>query len=180
MTEEELNKANVAPPYWAFAWAGGQALSRYVLDHPETVSGKRVFDFATGSGIGAVAAARAGAVCVTASDIDQFALAACEMNAVLNGVKVATTADDVIGRTDLDIDVMLAGDICYEQPMAGRVEIWLKALAAKGVTVLMGDPGRTYMPREGLAPLAQYRVETTRELEDSDVRSTGVMRVLPG
>jgi predicted nicotinamide N-methyase len=178
MTEEELSAANVAPPYWAFAWAGGQALSRYVLDHPDLVRGKRVLDFATGSGIGAIAAMRAGATSVLASDIDGFARAAALINAQLNDVVITLTGDDLIGREDLGVDIVLAGDICYEQPMAGRVETWFKALATRGIVVMMGDPGRTYLPRNGLVELARYRVETTRELEDSDVRSTAVLQFL--
>jgi predicted nicotinamide N-methyase len=178
MTEEELSAANVAPPYWAFAWAGGQALSRYVLDHPDLVRAKRVLDFATGSGIGAIAAMRSGASSVLASDIDGFARAAALINAQLNGVVIKVTGEDLIGREDLGVDIVLAGDICYEQPMAGRVETWFKALAARGIVVMMGDPGRTYLPRNGLVELARYRVETTRELEDSDVRSTAVLQFL--
>jgi predicted nicotinamide N-methyase len=177
MTEEELSRANVAPPYWAFAWAGGQAVSRFILDHPDYVAGRHVLDFATGSGIGAIAAALAGAKTVLASDIDTFALTSAAMNAALNGVQIDFTSDDLIGRLDLGVDVVLAGDICYEQPMAGRVEAWLKALAAQGVLVLMGDPGRSYKPKSGLTELQRYRVATSRELEDSDVRSTAVLVV---
>jgi predicted nicotinamide N-methyase len=177
MTEEELSRANVAPPYWAFAWAGGQAVSRFILDNPHHVAGRRVLDFATGSGIGAIAAALAGAKSVLASDIDMYALTSAAMNAALNGAAIAFTSSDLIGRLDLAVDVVLAGDICYEQPMAGQVEAWLKALAAQGVLVLMGDPGRTYKPKSGLVELQRYRVSTSRELEDSDVRSTAVLQV---
>lgn len=179
MTEEELSRANVAPPYWAFAWAGGQALARHVLDHPDLVRDLRVLDFATGSGLGAIAAARAGARLVLASDIDPFALAATRLNAALNDVsdRIETTDADLIGVLDLDVDVVLAGDICYEQPMAGRVEAWLRALVGRGVRVLMGDPGRTYLPRTGTRALARYQVRTSRELEDSDVRATQVFEL---
>jgi predicted nicotinamide N-methyase len=180
MTEEELAQANIAPPYWAFAWAGGQAVSRYVLDNPTIVAGLRVLDFATGSGIGGIAAMRAGAQSVLASDIDPLARAAAQLNAGLSGVAMTISDQDLIGREDLDIDVVLAGDICYEQPMAGRVEAWLKALAAKDIMILLGDPGRTYMPKSGLDILARYQVATSRELEDSDVRATSVLQVRPG
>lgn len=178
-TEEELTERGVPPPYWAFAWAGGQALARYVLDRPETVRGLRVLDFAAGSGLGGIAAALAGARQVQATEIDPFACAAIALNAEANGVAVAVLAEDVMDRGDGAWDVVLAGDVCYERPMAGRVAAWLRALAGQGVTVLLGDPGRSYMPKDGLAPLARYPVPTTRELEDSDLRNAAVWRVLP-
>jgi predicted nicotinamide N-methyase len=177
LTEEELSRINLAPPYWAFAWAGGQALARYILDHPSTVAHKRILDFATGSGISAIAAKRAGAAHVLAADIDPFSLAATLLNAQCSGVELATTAEDVIGRLDLGVDVILAGDVCYELPLAKNVENWLRRAAAQGQLVLMGDPGRTYMPREGLETLARYQVQTSRDLEDTDVRATQVLRV---
>lgn len=179
MTEEELARAHLAPPYWAFAWAGGQALARYVLDNPSTVANKRVLDFATGSGISAIAAKRAGAKSVLAADIDPLALAAALLNARESGVEIAITDEDIVGRLDLGVDVILAGDVCYELPLARQVEDWLRKAAAKGVLVLMGDPGRSYMPREGLEPLARFQVRTNRDLEDADVKSTQVLRVSP-
>lgn len=179
LTEAELDATGLQPPFWAFAWAGGQAVTRHILDHPETVAGKRVLDFACGSGLGAIAAMKAGAFHVLASDVDPLACAATEINAAANGVAVEVTADDLVGRMDLDVDVILAGDICYEQPLAGQVEAWLKALAGSGKLVLLGDPGRTYLPRSGMEEVATYAVQTTRELEDSDVRRTTVWRVLP-
>jgi predicted nicotinamide N-methyase len=172
-TEEELEAMGVPPPYWAFAWAGGQALARYVLDNPALVAGKRVLDFGAGSGIVALAAARAGAASVLAADIDKFAIAAIRANAQANGVAVATTSDDMIGSGEA-FDVILVGDMCYERPLAERLMAWLKSSAAE---ILLGDPGRSYFPKEGLTRLAQYNVMTTRELEDREIRETGVWRL---
>lgn len=175
-TEEDLGALGLPPPFWAFAWAGGQALARYILDRPELVAGRRVFDFASGSGIVAIASAMAGAASVTASDIDVFALEAITLNAGLNGVTIETRSSDAIGRLDLAADVVLAGDVCYEQPMAGRVTDWLAALAAGGRQVLIGDPGRSYLPREQLESLAVYEIPVSRALEDSEVKRTSVWR----
>lgn len=175
-TESELSEMGLPPPYWAFAWAGGQALSRYLLDTPETVRGKRVLDFASGSGVSAIAAALAGATEVTASEIDPYALAAIRINAERNGCKILVTGEDQVGRNG-GWEVVLAGDVCYEKPMAEAVFAWLSALAAEGVLVLLGDPGRTYLPKSGLEKLARYAVQTTRELEDSDLRNAVVWRV---
>ncbi len=174
-TEADLSALGLPPPYWAFAWAGGQAVARYVLDHPEIVAGKRVLDFASGSGLVAIAAAQAGAAQVTASDIDPYAAAAIALNAAANGVAVSATDRDMIGERGA-WDVVLAGDICYERPLAGRVETWLRGLSEDGVTVFLGDPGRTYLPKHGLEWVIRYAVKTTRELEDSDVRNTVVWR----
>jgi len=179
-TEEELATQGIPPPYWAFAWAGGQALARYVLDRPEMVRGRRILDFAAGSGLAGIAAAKAGAAEVTASEIDPIACAAVSLNAIANGVVVKLARADLIGRDDDDTgrwDVVLAGDVCYEKPMAGRVAAWLRDLTGAGATVLLGDPGRSYLPREGLESLARYPVPTTRELEDSDLRNAEVWRV---
>jgi predicted nicotinamide N-methyase len=177
-SEVELERLNVPPPYWAFAWAGGQALSRYLLDNPELVRGKAVLDFGAGSGLQGLAAARAGAARVLALDIDAFACAAIRLNAAANGLSVEVGSEDLIGDPCADFAVILAGDVCYERPMAGRVEFWLKALAAAGKTVLLGDPGRTYLPREGLERITGYAVKTTREIEDTDVRNAVVWRVV--
>lgn len=174
LTEEALQEKGLPPPFWAFAWAGGQALARYVLDNPEAVHGKRVVDFAAGSGLVAVAAAIAGARSVLAVDVDPFSVAATELNAAANNVIVTTRGDDIVGLPLPDTDVLLAGDICYEQPLAGRVEHWFRTLVAAGTPVIMGDPGRTYRPSGGMRRLAHYAVPTTRELEDNDVRSTDV------
>lgn len=177
-TEEELGEIGLPPPFWAFAWAGGQALARYVLDNPATVAGRHVLDFATGSGLVAIAAARAGAARVEATDIDPFAVAAVGVNATANGVTIDVAQENVLGL-DRGWDVVLAGDVCYERDMARAVTDWLAMLAARGALVLVGDPGRSYLPRERLVELAVYQVPTTRELEDNDVKRTTVWR-LPG
>lgn len=178
LTEDELVEKGLPPPYWAFAWAGGQALARHVLDNPELVRGRHVLDFASGSGLVAIAAALAGAASVTASDIDRFAIAAMRANAALNGVVVACTADDLIDSMPAGVDLVLAADICYEQATAGRVLVWFRTLVDAGIPVLLGDPGRAWRPRDGIERLAHYAVPTTRELEDNDVRSTDVWRIL--
>ena len=178
LTEDELSQSGLPPPFWAFAWAGGQALARYILDNPELVQERRVLDFASGSGIVAIAAAKAGARSVLAADIDPFAAAACAINAQANQVRVDTTTENLVGTMDTHWDVILTGDICYEQPLAGEVETWLRAHAAKGSLVLIGDPGRTYLPKTGLEQRAVYNVHTTRELEDMDVRRTCVWEIV--
>ncbi|MCP5371097.1 MAG: methyltransferase [Hyphomicrobiales bacterium] len=177
-TEETLAAAGLPPPFWAFCWAGGQALARHLLDNPALAAGRRVLDFACGGGVVAIAAARCGGT-VLANDVDPFALAATRLNADLNGVALATEGADLVGRADLNHDLILAGDICYEQPLAGRVSDWLRALAGAGATVLIGDPGRAYLRRDGLVELAAYDVPTSLELEDRTVRRTGVWRVTP-
>jgi predicted nicotinamide N-methyase len=179
-TEESLARGAVPPPYWAFAWAGGQALARYLLDHPETVAGRTVLDFGSGSGLVAIAAARAGARHVLAAEIDHFAIAAIAANAALNDVAVQVTPADLIGASDANWDVVTAGDVCYEREMAERVVPWLRMLAGRGCLVLLGDPGRAYLPAVGLVERARYLVPTSREIEDRDVRETVVWEVLPG
>ncbi|WP_426011218.1 class I SAM-dependent methyltransferase [Caulobacter sp. DWR2-3-1b2] len=174
LTEQALAELGLPPPFWAFAWAGGQALARYILDHPETVAGKRVIDFASGSGLVAIAAMKAGAVSVLAADIDVFCEAAVGLNAEVNGVAVAFTRVDLLNAPPPAADVLLAGDICYERPMAEAVMAWLALGRAAGAMVLIGDPGRTYFPKEGLVKLAEYQVATTRELEDTAVKRTSV------
>ena len=174
LTEEALAEIGLPPPFWAFAWAGGQALARYILDHPESVAGKRVIDFASGSGLVAIAAMKAGAASVLAADIDVFCAAAVGLNAELNGVEVAFTEVDLLDAPPPPVDVLLAGDICYERPMAEAVMAWLAQGRAAGASVLIGDPGRTYFPKDGLAKLAEYQVPTTRELEDLAVKRTSV------
>jgi predicted nicotinamide N-methyase len=175
-TEEELAEMGVPPPYWAFAWAGGQALARYLLDHPALVADKRVLDFGAGSGLVALAAAKAGAASVLAADIDRFSIAAIKANALANGLSVTVTDADMIGSGE-KFDVILVGDMCYERPLAERLMAWLKASDAR---ILLGDPGRTYFPKEGLTRLAQYNVATTRELEDREIRETGVWELARG
>ena len=179
MTEEALAEIGLPPPFWAFAWAGGQALARYVMDNPALVAGKRVIDFASGSGIVAIAAMRAGAASVLAADIDGFCGAALSLNARANGVEIAFTDANLLETPAPTIDVILAGDICYEKPMAEQVMAWLTAARATGAEVLIGDPGRSYFPRSGLIKLAEHQVSTTRELEDQEVKKTSVW-TLPG
>lgn len=171
-TEEELAAEGIPPPYWAFAWAGGQALSRYILDNPAAVAGKDVLDFGAGSGLVAIAAAKAGAR-VLAADIDIFSAAAISLNAKANGVAVAVTTDDVIGRKG-GWQTILVGDMCYERPLAERLLAWLKD---SGALVLLGDPGRSYFPKSGVEKLATYHVQTTRELEDREIRETCVFKL---
>jgi len=173
-TEEALGQEGTDPPFWAFAWAGGQALARYLLDHPEEVRSLRVLDFAAGSGLVAIAAAKTGAAQVLAADIDPFCEAATALNAKANAVEVAFTGEDLLDTDPPDVDVICAGDVCYEWPLADRVRRWLETAHRRGVRILIGDPGRAYLPREGLMPLARYEIETTREIEDREVRSTGV------
>jgi predicted nicotinamide N-methyase len=175
-TEEELEEQGVPPPYWAFAWAGGQALARYVLDHPEAVRGKSVLDFGSGSGLVAIAAAKAGAAQVLAADIDGFAAAAIRLNAEANDANLVITQEDLIGRTG-DWATILLGDMCYERPLAERLLIWLVERRRAGATVLLGDPGRSYFPKSGVEKLATYRVQTMRELEDREIRETSVYRL---
>jgi predicted nicotinamide N-methyase len=175
MTEEALCEIGLPPPFWAFAWAGGQALARYILDNPQTVSGKAVVDFASGSGIVGIAAMRAGAARVLAADIDGFCGAALALNAEANGVALEFTDRDLLDAAPPAwADVILAGDICYEKPLAERVMAWLAAARAGGASVLIGDPGRSYFPRTGLKKLAEYQVPTPRELEDFEVKKTAV------
>ncbi len=174
-TEDELGKIGLPPPFWAFAWAGGQALARYILDHPQTVRGRRVLDFASGSGLVAIAAMKAGAAEVTACDIDSFAIAAIAINAQANGVAVSPLQADIVGE-DRGWDAVLAGDICYERDLAVRVADWLFALSRRGANVLIGDPGRSYLPKERLENLAVYEVPVTRTLEDADIKKSSVWR----
>jgi len=178
-TEETLARSALPPPFWAFAWAGGQALARYLLDHPESVAGRSVLDFGAGSGLVAIAAAKAGAEVVLAAEIDHFAAAAIAANAALYDVAVTVTTADVIDTADPRWGIITAGDVCYEQPMAGRVTAWLRALARSGRLVLLGDPGRTYLPADGLRERARYLVPTSRELEDRETREGVVWEVLP-
>ena len=178
-SEETLARADVPPPFWAFAWVGGQALARYLLDHPDTVAGRAVLDFGSGSGLVAIAAAKADARSVLAAEIDHFAAAAIDINAEVNEVAVAVTTADVVGAVDPGWQIVTAGDVCYERDMADRVILWLRTLAADGCLVLLGDPGRSYLPTAGLRERARYLVPANRELEGSDSRETVVWDVLP-
>ncbi len=174
-TEEELQEIGLPPPFWAFAWAGGQGLARYVLDHPRTVCGLTVLDFASGSGLVAIAALKAGASSVIAADIDPFCRAAIALNGAANGLTPEHSSDDLIG-TDAGWDVVLAGDVFYDRELAGRLVGWFTALAARGASVIVGDPGRSYLPRARLSELARYEVPVTRALEDAEVKRTIVWR----
>jgi predicted nicotinamide N-methyase len=174
LTEEALARIGLPPPFWAFAWAGGQGVARYVLDHPQIVTGKRVVDFATGSGLVAIAAMKAGAAHVLANDIDLFCEAAVALNCAANGVRADFTGANLLEAPPPAADVILAGDICYEKPMAEQVMAWLGEAKRAGALVLIGDPGRAYLPRTGLVQVAEYQVPTTRELEDLEVKRTRV------
>ena len=174
-TEDELGQIGLPPPFWAFAWAGGQALARYILDTPALVAGRHVLDFASGSGLVAIAAAKAGARRVEACDIDDFAIDAMALNATENGVVLEPRQGDLVGRDD-GWEVVLAGDVSYERDMAARVTDWLDALRRRGASVLIGDPGRSYLARDRLEPLAEYRVPVTRSLEDAEIKVSQVWR----
>ncbi|MFC0219464.1 methyltransferase [Pseudochelatococcus lubricantis] len=180
-TEEELGEMGLPPPFWAFAWAGGQALARYVLDYPDAVAGLRVLDFAAGSGLVGIAAAKAGAESVEAADIDPFAASAIRVNSLANDVRLKVRTDNIVGR-DEGWDVVLAGDICYERDLAEAVFAWLVTLQRRGARVLIGDPGRSYLPKDRLDCLATYRVPVTRALEDAEIKTSRVWqpRIAPG
>jgi predicted nicotinamide N-methyase len=180
MTEADLERQGMPPPYWAFAWPGGQAVARLILDRPELVKARRVLDLGAGGGIAAIAAMRAGALRATANDIDALALAAIALNAAANGVTIDALGRDLLDDPARDWDIILAGDLCYEKPMAGRVMGWLRTAASTGTTVLLGDPGRAYAPADGLYKLGDFAVPVSRDLEDRDIRHTAVWQVLPG
>jgi predicted nicotinamide N-methyase len=175
-TEEELGEMGLPPPFWAFAWAGGQALARYVLDNQDLVQGQTVLDVASGSGLVAIAAAMAGAASVEAADIDTFAIEAIAINAVANAVAVTPRLADLVG-TDEGWDVVLTGDIFYERDMSARMWPWLAALEERGARVLIGDPGRSYLPQDKLEKVAKYRIQVTRDLEDADIKLSRVWRI---
>lgn len=179
-TEEELGAMGLPPPFWAFAWAGGQALARYILDDPARLRGRRVLDLGSGSGLVAIAAAMAGAAPVIAAEIDAFAAAAIALNAAANAVYVEVLTRDLLDDDvpALRYDVILVGDLFYEQTAAGRVLAFLERQAARGAAVLIGDPGRSYLPKPRLERLAEYRIPVTRELEDNDIKRTAVWRLL--
>lgn len=177
-TEDDLGEMGLPPPFWAFAWAGGQALARFVLDTPALVAGRRVFDFATGSGLVAIAAARAGAASVTACDIDRFARTATALNAELNGVRIDFAEGDCLKEPPPQTDILFCGDVFYEKPMAERVLGWLDQALAAGIDVYIGDPGRTYLPTDRLALVATYEVPVNRSLEDLAIKRSSVYRLL--
>jgi predicted nicotinamide N-methyase len=175
-TEEELGIINVPPPYWAFAWAGGQALARFLLDNPAHVEGKRVLDLGSGSGLSAIAALKAGALSVLAADIDALALTAIALNAAANDVAIETTSDDLLCGSPASAEVILVGDLFYERTLAERVLAFVDAAARTGVPALVGDPQRNYFPKDRFQALAEYRVPVTRELEDAEIKRTAVWR----
>ena len=177
-TEEELQETGIPPPYWAFAWAGGQALARYVLDNPDIVRGKSVLDVASGSGLCAIAAVKAGAREVEAREIDALACSAILANAQANGVSFTISETDPIG-SDRGWEIVLVGDAFYEKPLADRLLPWLENLAGRGANILIGDPGRTYFPRNRFEHLAEYSVPVSRALEDSEIKRTSVWRLAP-
>jgi predicted nicotinamide N-methyase len=175
-TERKLGGTGLPLPFWAFAWAGGVALARYVLDHPDVVAGRSVLDLASGSGLVAIAAAKAGAATVTANEVDGFARAAIALNVEANGVAVAGTFEDVLDGDGAGAEVVLAGDVFYERPMAERVRPFLERAWTRGAHVLVGDLGRAYLPSSGFEAIASYDVPVTRALEDAEVKRTTVWR----
>jgi predicted nicotinamide N-methyase len=176
-TEEELGGMNVPPPWWAFAWAGGQALARYVLDHPSLAAGRSVLDLGAGSGLGGIAAMKAGAARVLAADTDPFAVAAVALNAAANDVALEATGDDLLAGKPDRLDLVLVGDLFYERPLAERVLAFLEAARRQGATVLVGDPRRSYFPKDRFEPVAEYAVPVTRDLEDMEIKRTSVWRL---
>jgi len=173
-TERATGRTGLDPPFWAFAWAGGQALARYLLDHPESVKDRQVIDIASGSGLVAIAAAKAGAAAVTGYDIDPLAIAAITLNAEANGAAVRAVRADILGSEAAGVDVILVADAFYERELAGRVTGFLERGHARGADVLVGDFGRAYLPRDRLAPLTAYDVPGLSMLEDCDVKRTTI------
>ena len=176
-TEDELGQAGLPPPFWAFAWAGGQALARFLLDHADIVRGRSVVDLASGSGIAGIAAMKAGSARVLAADIDLFAVTAMTLNAKLNGVALEVTPEDLFGAEPPVTDVILVGDLFYEESLGARCFDWLQKAEALGIQCLIGDPLRSYLPRRGIEKIAEYLVPVTRDLEDSDIKRTAVWRL---
>ena len=176
-TEAELGQMGLPPPFWAFAWVGGQALARYILDNPAVVQGKKVLDLASGSGLVGIAAMMAGASAVIAADIDRFAVAAIRLNTSANNVVVTECSDDLLDGLPPEVDVIVVGDLFYEQPLAARLVSWLEVAKDRGIYVLIGDPGRSYLPKDRLVTCASYNVPVTRELEDSEIKNGQVWRL---
>jgi len=179
-TEDELGREGLPPPYWAFAWAGGQALARYLLDHADVVRGRQVLDLGAGSGIAAIAAMKAGAAAALAADIDGFAQVAMGLNAAANGVGLATTTNDLLSEGGAEASaaqLLLVGDLFYERPLADAVLKFIERAAAAGATVLVGDPRRSYFPASRFVPVAEYQVPVSRELEDAEIKRAAVWRL---
>jgi predicted nicotinamide N-methyase len=177
-TEEQLGEIGLPPPFWAFAWAGGQALSRYILDHPETVRGLRVIDIASGSGLVGIAAMKAGAQSLLAADIDLFSVAAIAANAALNNVQLVITSDDLLVQPPPQADVILVGDLFYEKSVAEKCLAWLEQAKAQNIEIFIGDPGRSYLPKTFLHKIAEYEVPVSRDLEDAEIKRTAVWQLL--
>lgn len=177
-TGHELGVADPALPYWAFTWSGGLAVARHLLVHPELVRERRVVDIGTGSGLCAIVPAKLGAASVTAVDVDPLAVAAAALNARANDVRISVRRADVLDEPPSEADVVIAGDVCYEESMAGRMLAWLSAAAERGLTVLLGDPGRAYAPA-GLVRLGSYRVHTSLEIEERTHKESAVYAIGP-
>jgi predicted nicotinamide N-methyase len=177
-TEEELGRMNVPPPWWAFAWAGGQAVARYVLDHPSLAAGRNVLDLGAGSGLAGIAAMKAGATRGLAADTDPFALAAIALNAAVNAVAIEATGTDLLAAPPSAYDLILVGDLFYERALAERVLTFLDTARAQGAAVLVGDPRRSYFPMARFEPVAEYSVPVTRDLEDMEIKHTSVWRLV--
>jgi predicted nicotinamide N-methyase len=176
-TEEELGEIGLPPPFWAFAWAGGQALARYVLDEAHIVAGKSVLDMASGSGLVGIAAMKAGAASVIAAEIDGFAVEAVSMNAASNGVTISTSAENLLNVRPPVVNAILVGDLFYEKSLAERLLLWLQEAVNNGSDVLIGDPGRSYLPKQKLVSQATYEVPVTRDLEDAEIKKTQVWKL---
>ncbi|MEW1908792.1 methyltransferase [Kitasatospora sp. NPDC085895] len=176
-TESAKGEVGLPPPFWGFAWAGGQAVARYVLDHPETVAGRAVLDLAAGSGLVGIACALRGAASVTAAEIDAYAVAATGLNAAANGVRIDARCADLLPGDGSPAEVVLAGDVFYERAMAHRVLPFLRRARARGALVLVGDPGRAYLPREHFTEVASYRVPVVADLEDAPEKTSVVWRL---
>ncbi len=179
-TESARGEIGLPPPFWAFAWAGGVAVARYVLDHPELVRGRTVLDVAAGSGLVGIAAARCGAVSVRAAEIDAYAVAAIGVNAEANGVRVDAAVEDLLDGDGGPAEVVLAGDVFYERGMAARFLPFLERARARGAVVIVGDPGRAYLPRERFTALTVYEVPVVADLEDTALKATTVWQLAPG
>jgi predicted nicotinamide N-methyase len=177
-TEEELGQMNVPPPYWAFAWAGGQALARYLLDNPAVVAGRRVLDLGAGSGLTSVAAMKAGAASTLAADIDRYALVAIALNAEANGVSIETTDADLLTAAPAVFGAVLVGDMFYERALAERALAFIELARDGGAEILVGDPRRSYFPKERFRQVAEYSVPVTRDLEDMEIKHTAVWRLV--
>ncbi len=178
-TEDALERIGLPPPFWAFAWAGGQALARYILDNPKTVRGRRIIDLASGSGLVAIAAMKSGAVSVLACDIDPFSTAAIRLNAALNRTTVTISESDLLESAPPDVDLITVGDLFYEKTLAERCFCWLKIAKSTGVDILIGDPGRCYLPRDQLAKIREYSVPVSRDLEDTAIKQSAVWQLCP-